>query len=228
MTLLLIAAEPREFRGILRQASAVRPAVWPVNWCREATLGGHRVFLAASGVGAARAARAVETAPEADAVISVGFCGALDPTLGPGDILVATAVRSAEATFPARLVYGACPNASGAVWSAGQVVRTAAEKTALRASGAAVVEMEAAGVAQAALARSLPFACVKAVTDLAGEDLATDFQAALQPDGYFDTMVVLRASLRRPVICVPELFRLHRRAGLAARQLGEFFADCRF
>ena len=228
MTLLLIAATPREFHGILRQASAVRRAAWPVNWCREATLGGHRVFLAAGGVGAARAARAVETAPEADAVISLGFCGALDPTLGPGDILVATAVRSAEATFPARLLYGACAYVSGSVWSAEQVVRTAAEKAVLRAGGASVVEMEAAGVARAALARSLPFACVKAVTDLAGEDLATDFQAALRPDGDFDTMVVLRSSFRHPVACVPELLRLRRRVGVAARQLGEFFADCRF
>ena len=130
MTLLLIAAEPRELRGILRRASAVRPAVWPVNWCREATLGGHRIFMTAGGVGAARAARAVETAPEADAVVSVGFCGALDPALGPGDILVATAVGSAEGIFPARPLHSACPHVSGAVWSAGQVARAAAEKAA--------------------------------------------------------------------------------------------------
>jgi len=76
--------------------------------------------------------------------------------------------------------------------------------------------------------RGLPFYCVKVVTDLAGETMANDFNAALRADGHFDTMVILRATLRRPLARLPELCRLRQRSVRAACVLGDFFADCRF
>jgi hypothetical protein len=74
----------------------------------------------------------------------------------------------------------------------------------------------------------LPFYCVRVVTDLAGETMANDFNAALRADGHFDTMVVLRGALRRPLARVPELCRLRQRSVRAARVLGVFFANCRY
>ena len=88
--------------------------------------------------------------------------------------------------------------------------------------------MEAAGVAQRAQTLGLPFFCVKAVTDLAGETMANDFNAVLRSDGRFDTIGILASSLRHPWVRLPELFRLRSRSLLAARSLGEFIADCRF
>jgi nucleoside phosphorylase len=114
------------------------------------------------------------------------------------------------------------------VCSIDRVAQTAEEKLRLRAGGAMVVEMEAAGVAARAQARGLPFFCVKVVTDLAGETMANDFNAALRADGHFDTMVVLREALRRPLVRVPELCRLRQRSVRAACVLGDFIADCRF
>ena len=41
----------------------------------------------------------------------------------------------------------------------------------------------------------LPFYCVRAVTDLADESLANDFNRALRPDGHFDTISILSLEL---------------------------------
>jgi hypothetical protein len=107
-------------------------------------------------------------------------------------------------------------------------VGTAEEKKQLHSTGAIAVEMEAAGVAQRAEKLGVPFFCLKAVTDLADETMANDFNVVLRSDGRFDTMKVLLSSLRHPWVRLPELFRLQRRCALAARSLGEFIADCRF
>jgi adenosylhomocysteine nucleosidase len=88
--------------------------------------------------------------------------------------------------------------------------------------------MEAGGVAERAQALGLPFSCIRAVTDLASEDMANDFNRALRSDGHFDTMRIFGDALRQPGTRVPELIRLLRRSSLAARALGDFFADCRF
>ena len=101
-------------------------------------------------------------------------------------------------------------------------------KARLRAGGGSVVEMEAGGVAERARARDLPFYCVRVVTDLADEDLANDFNRALRPDGHFATMSILRGTLRNPLVRLPELLRLRNRCVRAALALGDFIADCRF
>jgi adenosylhomocysteine nucleosidase len=108
------------------------------------------------------------------------------------------------------------------------VVRTAAEKKELRAQGAMVIEMEAGGVASRAEALGLPFFCARAVTDMASEDMANDFNAALRDDGQFATMRIFRHALTRPAVRFPELLRLRSNCILAANTLGEFFADCEF
>jgi len=88
--------------------------------------------------------------------------------------------------------------------------------------------MEAAGVAARAEALGCPFYCIRAVTDPAGETMANDFNFALRSDGHFDTMKILSSSLRRPLVRLPELFRLRKRCLRASKVLGDFVADCRF
>jgi hypothetical protein len=58
--------------------------------------------------------------------------------------------------------------------------------------------------------------------------MANDFNKAIRPDGHFATMNIFRAALLDPANRLPELIRLRRRCILAARALGEFFADSRF
>jgi len=229
--ILVVAADKSEFLGILAHAVEVRRVALGVRWARSAWLGGYEVLLVANGVGAAWAGagvdRALETFP-AEAVMSTGICGALRPELATGDVVVADFVTAGDRRFAARPVSGRAAWRSGTVRSASRVIRTAGEKAVLAQSGAWVVEMEAAGVAERTIARGLPFYCVKAVSDLAGETLVNDLNKALRKDGQFDTIVLLRGTLRQPLIRIRELLRLRRQCARAASSLGDFFADLRF
>ena len=231
MKLLLIASDRMEFQGLLRRGEQARRAALSVDWARFARLGDYDVLLAANGVGAARAASAVEAASAlftADAIVSLGFCGALAPELGVADIVVATGIAAADRRFPAQPPAAAPAHHAGMVCSLDHVARTTEEKCGLHATGSIAVEMEAAGAAARAEALGRPFYCIKVVTDLAGESMANDFNSALRPDGHFDTMEILTSSLRHPSVRLPELFRLRKRCLRATKVLGDFVADCRF
>ena len=233
MRLLVIASDRREFAGILAHAggSQPEPAIRGVDFARTAGLGGHELLLVANGVGIKRAAAAVEAALPVfrpDALASIGFCGALDPSLQVADIVVASEVMGGEKRYAAARVRSSRRHHWGVVRTGVRVAQSAGERRSLRASGAIAVDMEASGVAECASTRGLPFCCVKAVTDLAGETMANDFNRALRTDGHFDTIVLLQGTLRHPFARITELLRLRRRCIQAARAMGDFFADCRF
>ncbi len=236
MKVLFVAADPMEFRGLLARAAGVQPANFAVDFARSARIGSCDALLVANGAGWKRAAAAVEAAERfaPEAIVSTGFCGALDERLKVADVLVGTGIHvlqsdrgsTAVPQSPAMLRPQAA--LAGVIASIDHVAQTAGEKRLLRQSGASAVEMEAAAVAESAAKRGVPFYCVRAVTDLAGETLANDFNRALRSDGHFDTMIILRGALRRPALRVPELFRLRSRCVRAAEALGEFFVGCRF
>jgi len=228
MKLLLVAAEPREFAGLLARCGQVAEVPLATGWARRCRLGGGEALLAANGAGRTRAAAAADAACRVfppDAVVSTGFCGALDPALDVASVLAAERILGDGGDFAA-LPPAGCP--AGPIYTLDRVAQTAAEKAALRKSGAVAVEMEAAGVAAEARKRGLPFFCVRAVTDLAGESFANDFNAALRSDGHFDTMRILSGTFSHPMARIPELLRLRNRCARAARTLGDFLADCRF
>ena len=231
MRLLLVASDAIELRGIVSRSEAPRKTSIGADWARSAKLNGNDVLLVANGVGSRRAAAAVDAASTvfpADHIVSTGFCGALDPALSLSDLVVAGCVASGARRFSAAPLKGTLSAVTGTVYSIDHVATTAAEKRALYAQGAVAVEMEAGGVAERANILGLPFSCVKVVTDLAGEDMANDFNKALRSDGHFATMHIFRDCLRHPGTRIPELIRLQRRCARAARTLGDFFADCRF
>ena len=227
----MVAALPMEFPGILAHSSEPRTRKVAADWARSARVGGHDVLMVANGAGARRAAAAVDAAVagfEPDAVISTGFCAALAPQFAVADVVVGTSVAGTQKSYPALQPESSAAHHKGIVCSIDHVARTAREKSRLHAAGASAVEMEASGVAERAEILGLPFYCLRAVTDLAGEDMANDFNRALREDGHFDTMLILRGTLSNPWVCLPELFRLRNRCVRAASVLGEFIADCRF
>lgn len=222
LTVLFIAADHREFAGLLPRLKAVERLRWPVDWARTGELNGRRVVLAANGPGPALAADAARQAVRRaapDVLVSTGFCGALNPAFRVGDVFVPSAIQTEKRTYPAEW-----PAARGVLLSLDRVVQTAGEKRVLFARGADAVEMEAAGVAEVAAAAGLPLYAIRAVTDLANENFAIDFNRARRDDGHFSAMRIVAAGLRHP----RELARLARRARMAARNLGEFIADCKF
>jgi 4-hydroxy-3-methylbut-2-enyl diphosphate reductase len=148
------------------EARAVAPALGAGSILQRAGMGPKRARS-----GAARAART-----RADAVAVAGFCGALDPALQPGDLVVATEVRGPSGTV-------ACPTASllagalrrrGLTVHEGPVVSTTrlvrgADRARLHATGAIACDMESAWLAGAAEGR--PFAVVRAVVDTPAREL---------------------------------------------------------
>ncbi len=228
--ILLVAAEPREFDGLLRFCTGVRKPGWPLYWARSGDCGGRQFWMVANGAGAVHAAKATDVACQEcgpEAIVSMGFCGALDPALKIGDIFVATQIVEGG-IYPARSLSSAPPHAKGILASIGQVAQTAVQKAQIRATGAAAVEMEAAGVAKSAAGRGIPFFCVRSVTDTANQTFVIDFNKALRDDGHFGTIKLLTSALGNPGKAFPELFRLRHFCRIASRTLGEFIAGCRF
>lgn len=193
---MIVAAETREIAGIRKQA-------------------GGRWLLSANGPGAL-AAQALRDKTNVEGIVSTGFCGALDPALRIGDIVVS----SAEVSSPR-------PFVRGEILSVDRVAVTAAEKRALRErTGAAAVEMEARVVEAKAREWGVPFRCVKAVSDLAAEDMPLDFNLYRDAEGRFSRSRIALAAIARPFSVMPRLQQLDRHCRVAAEKLGEFFADC--
>jgi adenosylhomocysteine nucleosidase len=207
-TWLVVAAERREFDGILKRFGKSSKLDWPAEFAREANWKGARWLLVANGPGSRLVERALAQKMEVSGMISTGFCGALDPALQIGDI-----VKGGESE----------------ILSIDRVAVTAAEKSALRArTGAAAVEMEAAAVARKAREWGVPFYCVRAVSDTARDDMPLDFNRYRDSEGRFGRARIALAALSRPFSTVPGLLRLDHNCRLASKALGEFFADCRF
>lgn len=225
--LLFIGADAREFAGLLKHWTSVRPFPRAVHWGRLGYMRGRSVAAIANGAGADRALAAVLLAGQVSAVCNIGFCGALDINLSIGDIVVATAVNDGREAFAAADPRG--PEAErGMVACADRIVGTAAEKRALREKGFSVVEMESAGAARGAQDLNVPFYCVRAVSDLAEENFANDFNAALTDDGRFSVARLVSGALSNPSARFGELLRLRQRTELAANKLGDFLVNCRF
>jgi len=228
---LFVASEAREFAGLAPFVARIRRLPWPLDWARSGELKSGPVILVANGAGRALAAEAVDFAAAREAVravVSVGFCGAVDPDLNVGEVFVASELRAGgrNLALPAPRVRREF--ASGLLVSLDRVAQTREEKALLRAAGARAVEMEAAGVAGRALELGLPLYCIRAVTDLAEESFRIDLNGARTPAGRFSLRSILKDALLRPRPALFELARLARRSRLAARSLGGFIADCEF
>lgn len=218
ITWLMVAAEAREFEGILKRAGDVRELPWPgAAFSRQAAWKNRRWLLIANGPGPKLVERALGRQPHVDRILSIGFCGALDPALRIGDIVVSGEVpKGLGASF-----------VQGDVVSVDRVAITVKEKCDLRAAtGATVVEMESAAVAQKAREWDVPFGCVRVVSDAAGEDLPLDFNLYRDADGRFERSRIALAALGRPFTVLPGLIRLDRQCRRAAERLGEFLANC--
>lgn len=228
-----IAAERREFEGLLRHLKNVSKLGLQVKWAVAGELNGNSVVLAANGPGPALAGRAADAVKEHDsleALVSYGFCGALDSALALNDVFVATDVLSPRgAGIPACRVSGRSqPVPAGKLLSLAHVVCTSSEKSELRKTGAHAVEMEAGAIASRAQAWNLPFYCIRVVTDTAREQFSIDFNGVRDSAGRFSRSKIIAAALRNPLKLVPELIGLDARTRSASKVLGDFVAGCEF
>ena len=156
----IVAALTREVLPLVRH--------WPTT---EREYSGRRfrffengeIVVVCGGIGAEAARRATEAvivlyAP--GVVYSVGFAGALEPGLKVGEIIVARRVLNAADGSSVETGTG-----EGVLVSFNSVASPEQKAKLADSFGAQAVDMEAAAVAQAAQARGVRFAAVKAISD---------------------------------------------------------------
>ena len=227
--LLIVAADWREFAGFRDR----RPVQAGVRWAYRAEIAAGPALLAANGPGCDNVGRAVAEAArrfDLSGVVSTGFAGGLDPALEVADLFVAERVFRLDSPvgYPGGLtqVDGVGVH-RGKLVTIDAVAQTAAEKSALRASGADVVDMEAGEVARQAHSLGVPFYCVRAISDTADIDFSVDFNRARRLDGTFSGWkVALQAGWR--FRRWRDLLTLKRNSELAAARLAVYLTDCRF
>jgi adenosylhomocysteine nucleosidase len=153
----IIAALPREIAGLVRgtkaDAALIRNGVWLYRM--------EGAVVVAAGMGAERAAVAVEAAGEVGVLISTGLAGGCVPGVVAGSVIeagVVVDVRMGE-RFASEV-------GSGVTLATTETIASVSEKARLAASfGASLVDMEAATVARIARAKRLGFRAIKGVSD---------------------------------------------------------------
>ena len=209
ITVGVVAALPAELQSLLHATAAVGETR-PVN---------SRVHAQAGGIGAAAAHRAAASlvADGASALVSWGFAAGLDPALTPGTLVIsrqleppvpgapgaATATASAAAiAWAARLstrLRDLVPLVNGIIACPDHVVRTAAEKRTLGASGAVAADMESAAVAAVAAAAGIPWLALRVLVDTVDVIVPEAVAAAIDSSGRFEMARFFRALIRRPI-----------------------------
>ena len=142
-------------------------------------------------------------------VISFGVAGGLDPSLKPGDIVLATEVVAGDARWLAGLSLNDEVIASlalkrhriirGGLAGAEEVIVAQARKAALwLQTGAAAVDMESHIAAAYAAEAGLPFAALRVISDSAHRSLPALAKSAIRPDGKVDLRKILSGVVRDP------------------------------
>lgn len=239
MAILFVAAEAAELKPFEAHLINSRKLKWPLDYAHEGILEGRRILLAANGAGPKLVAQAIEVASRAikaaelsssklEAIVSVGFCGALQPGLQPSQIIVGTDVLDLRdgSRYPCARMEASCEHQTGVIASQDRVITDREEKGKLFASGAIAVDMESFAVAEAAKRAAVPFFCIKSVSDLADETFRIDFNQMRTAEGRIARGKIVLYVLTHPLM-LGELFRLRRRSQDAARALGDFLVSCR-
>jgi len=190
-------------------------------------------ILAQSGVGRAAGYIAAEELGRGNGrlagLISLGFCGGLDPALACGSVVVPRYVITpdAEERFDADEAWHASVMAGLAdlqpcadtMFSARDVVTSAAGKRDLRQRyRACAVDMESAGIAHAARRLHVPFLAIRIVLDGADDALPHATADAVKPDGNLNIKGLVRGLARHPKD-VPALMALGRKSAVAQGRL---------
>jgi nucleoside phosphorylase len=200
---------------------------------RSACIGPATAAVVVTGIGPmrARAVRAVLERERPDVCIAAGLAGALSADLARGTIVVPREIVSGEAEdadgasqrADRRLVQhaeGRGARVVPALVSTDRVLVRAADKAAW-APRAAIVDMESRRVLEAAAALGIPAAAIRAISDVADEDLPLDFNRVLTADGRVKRGALAAALISRPWR-LGSLVRFGRDSVRAAAALGAF------
>jgi adenosylhomocysteine nucleosidase len=192
----IIAAMPGELRHLVQG--------WPHSergkihfWAQRNEEEEWIAACAGAGLDAAtRAFSGIEDGGPIDLVLSIGWAGALTVECAAGEaynVAGVIDVRTGERFN--------CEAGAGSYWLATSTrVAGETEKRRLAATySAALVDMEAAAIARLAAMRSIPFYCIKGVSDPLNAQLP-DFNRFIDAEGQFQTPKFVLFALLRPWI----------------------------
>jgi nucleoside phosphorylase len=214
--ILILVALGRELRCVARAFGLV------VRGSRaRGRFEGSDVVALAVGLGGGSRNAVVEERPRL--IVSCGFSGGLDPSLAPGDVVLATSVIGEDGDDVATtesLRTSAAHALRGLRYSEGKIVcttevaTTPEEKRALARTGALAVDMESYPAARAAVEAGVPLLALRAVLD----PLGTSLPAFTREPQRFYLGPALVHALSGPRAVV-ELLQLAGRARRAAASL---------
>jgi adenosylhomocysteine nucleosidase len=200
-----------------------------------ATISGIEVIVGLTGIGPEAAASKTcdfTWGEVLDLCITTGFTGALRPEYQVADVLAAREIvadekrsqllgRKVESTKRLLKIAASCgAKVVDRFYSSPSTVRTAEDKAALK-DIADAVEMESFEVLSEALAWMTEGIAVRAVSDVADEDLPLDFDQVVTEEGELSMARLAGQIVRKPSV-IPALIRLGKRSGEAAKRLADF------
>ena len=182
--------------------------------------GDPRVRILHTGVGAKICQERIEQFLEGQSyryLLSSGFAGGVDPSLGVGDLLLAenfsdpALLRQAQGYLFARI---------GQLATADHVIESAAERERFaQDEGALAVDMETKWIAAACAARGLPLLSLRAISDTAAAPFPAPPEVLFNQERQKTEGLVLGGYLLRHPLGVVRLLRFARQIAAARRLL---------
>ena len=188
-----------------------------------------QVCVLVSGIGAARARKAVEflfaDGARPSVVVAAGFTGALRAGLRVGDVLAATEViDEAGRSWPTAWPRPTAEARRCRLFTSSRLIGDPLAKQALGTRhDAAAVDMESAAVAEVCHRHGVPFGCVRAVSDAVDTALSPKL-VSLLAGGRVSPWRLAKTLLRSPRL-IPEMMRLGRHTRTAARNLASVLLE---
>lgn len=222
--LAIVAALEREVRGLTKNCRLVEHQHQGHNFIFFENKDENEVIVC-GGIGldsARRAAEAVIALYRPTELQSVGFAGALDPTMHVGEIFIPSAVidaRDGSRVF----ITGTDKEAQNTLLTFMSVAGAQQKRSLAQAFAAKAVDMEAAAVAAAAAAHGLGFAATKVISDELDFELP-QMERFIDARGQFRAAAFVAFLALRPWLW-PRVAALARNSRKAAQALGTHFAQ---
>ena len=215
-TIGLIAAMDQESRALLRLVRGWQPLAIGTLHGQSFATGGTRCILVTSGMGARRARLAAASLMKEHAphlLISFGIGGAVEASLGIGDVVAAESVSRLAGgrpgapqplqPWPAAASEAACQalRPRGARWLAGTAITTPGFQVGPDELGNLlhpVLEMETAGIAEAAAETGVPLLALRSISDGPQAPLPFDLGRIMDEDANLRPASLVREIIRQP------------------------------
>jgi len=245
--LLIAAALTEELRVALDLCSRPAKVLFGTSRLWQGTYRGTTIHFLKTGVGPFRAGDRLQrllTAFRPTQILVIGYAGALDPSLKPGDLVIGSkacifGIKPDKKLPIERLELSGCWEMAhdiemahlaraaglgiqcGTILTSPHIIGAPQQKRILHLRFQAVaIDMETAALAQVACAAGIPVSCARAVSDASEDEFLAPFSYDPQSN-----LMVQAAKAVAAGNWIRRCREWRRRAGLARASLGTFLED---